>query len=101
MNSTVSAPRGPRPRVNPPRSYRRPPAWHALGACATADPDSWYPEQDKPSKAVLRVCAGCPVRDLCLDQAITDDEQHGIWGGLNPAERRTLTRTATGSERAA
>jgi WhiB family redox-sensing transcriptional regulator len=102
---TVTATRAPRRRAEP-RAYRRPPAWHALAACASADPDSWYPELSEPSKAVLRICTACPVRDLCLDQALADGEQHGIWGGLTPPERRALARTTattvtTGSERAA
>ena len=94
----AAAPRGPRPRTSP-RAYRRPPAWHALASCATADPDSWYPAQDKASSAVLRVCAACPVRDLCLQQAIDDGELFGIWGGLNLSQRNALTTTVP--ERAA
>jgi WhiB family redox-sensing transcriptional regulator len=100
MNRTVAATRAQRRRAEP-RAYRRPPAWHALAACATADPDAWFPEQDnRPPKAVLSICSTCPVADLCLDQAIEDNEQFGIWGGLNRAQRNAIT-TAAGSERAA
>jgi hypothetical protein len=96
---TVTAPKGSRRRAEP-RAYRRPPAWHALAACASADPDSWYPEQNNASSAVLRTCASCIVKTECLDQAIEDGERHGIWGGLNRAQRNAIT-TAAGSERAA
>ena len=32
----------------------------------------------------------CTVRQECLDYALRIREQHGIWGGLNEAERRSL-----------
>lgn len=36
------------------------------------------------------ICASCPVRQPCLDYAISIREPHGIWGGLNENERRQL-----------
>lgn len=40
------------------------------------------------------VCAGCPVRSDCLEYALdmvaNVDDQYGVWGGLDPAERRKL-----------
>jgi WhiB family transcriptional regulator, redox-sensing transcriptional regulator len=40
------------------------------------------------------ICAACPVRDECLQHAVTSDERYGIWGGLNQEERRGLRQTA-------
>lgn len=39
-----------------------------------------------------KLCALCPVREACLDKAISNGEQHGIWGGLTPEERTSLRR---------
>ncbi len=39
-----------------------------------------------------RICAGCAVTAECLDAAIERRETHGIWGGLNEIERRSLQR---------
>ncbi|PLS76275.1 MAG: WhiB family transcriptional regulator [Actinobacteria bacterium] len=36
------------------------------------------------------MCAACPVRQPCLDYALRIREPHGIWGGLNEAERKDL-----------
>lgn len=36
------------------------------------------------------ICGSCPVRQPCLDYAISIREPHGIWGGLNENERRLL-----------
>jgi WhiB family redox-sensing transcriptional regulator len=39
-----------------------------------------------------RVCAGCPVRRACLDYAITNRIELGIWGGMTEKERREERR---------
>lgn len=41
------------------------------------------PEVDR-AKAV---CAGCPVRAVCLNEALATDEEFGIWGGYTTPER--------------
>lgn len=75
--------------------------WQRRARCAgkaTAEHDPWFPEdtdgEDDYSEAatwVARVeCAACPVREMCLEYAIDTGQQHGIWGGLDPAERRKL-----------
>jgi WhiB family redox-sensing transcriptional regulator len=33
-----------------------------------------------------------PVAGMCLAYAITADERFGIWGGLDPEQRRSLRR---------
>ena len=38
-----------------------------------------------------RLCRRCPVRDECLAHAVAHNEPVGIWGGLTPSERRTVT----------
>lgn len=34
----------------------------------------------------------CKVRTLCLQKALDDHEQYGIWGGYFPEQRRALER---------
>jgi hypothetical protein len=34
----------------------------------------------------------CPVNGQCLSYAVTADERHGIWGGLDPYQRENLRR---------
>lgn len=40
------------------------------------------------------ICRTCPVKQPCLDYAVNIREPHGIWGGLNEAERKTLLTAA-------
>lgn len=53
--------------------------------------DAWtsHPEQEAAAKAV---CATCPVRAQCLALAIEKGDQHGIFGGTTPNERRAIQR---------
>lgn len=67
--------------------------WREDGACAHADPDLFFPisstgralGQIAKAKAT---CAGCPVRQACLEFALDQDLMHGIWGGATPEDRR-------------
>lgn len=48
-------------------------------------------ERERRAKAI---CAECPVRRECLDYALSIREPHGIWGGLNEVERKTILEKA-------
>ena len=80
--------------------------WRVRAACSTVDPDLFFPVgvtgpavgQIAAAKAV---CAGCSVRDECLDFAITTNQEYGIWGGTSEEERRVLRRQWRARRRAA
>ena len=38
----------------------------------------------------LRICGQCPVREACLDYALKNQIQHGVWGGLGLAARQEV-----------
>lgn len=75
-----------------------PEAWTEKGACARAlNPDAWFPERGEANtpelRLALRVCADCPVKDLCLKEALAQGPScEGIWGGTTHAERRKMLR---------
>ena len=64
--------------------------WVHQARCAEVDPELWYPPKGHSGKEAKAVCARCEVRRQCLAYAIEADEEHGIWGGLNRAERVRL-----------
>jgi WhiB family redox-sensing transcriptional regulator len=64
--------------------------WRELAACRGADLNLFFPERGESAGPARRVCAACPVRQPCLDYAITNRITHGIWGGLTERERRAL-----------
>ncbi len=67
--------------------------WQVDAACNGVDPELWFPVSERytdPSVAAARkVCAGCTVREQCLEWALTE-LSHGIAGGLTSDERRQL-----------
>jgi len=50
----------------------------------------FFPGRGESAGPARQVCAVCPVRQPCLDYAISNGITHGIWGGLTERERRAL-----------
>jgi WhiB family redox-sensing transcriptional regulator len=77
------------------RDLLAPPSWHALAACRGGDLDKWFPEQgaNQTRIAMLKaICATCPVRAECLDEALANFEAWGVFGGMTRDERREEAR---------
>jgi WhiB family redox-sensing transcriptional regulator len=74
--------------------------WSNAAACRDSEGSLFYSadtterKEDRLEREQLakRICAGCAVRDECLQAALERHESYGIWGGLNEFERRSLTR---------
>jgi WhiB family transcriptional regulator, redox-sensing transcriptional regulator len=71
--------------------------WRSAGACLSADPDLFFPisitgPADKQVARAKLICAGCVVRQECLDFALARVETHGIWGGTTAEERQRARR---------
>lgn len=64
-----------------------------LGApCSTTDLEAFFPEKGGTARDAKRVCAGCDIRERCLQYAMDRDERFGVWGGFSERERRRLKR---------
>ena len=63
-------------------------SWREQAACRTVEPDVFFPERGESVAAAKRVCAGCPVRDECLEFAEETLQKFGVWGGLSERQRR-------------
>ncbi|MBA2311463.1 MAG: WhiB family transcriptional regulator [Actinobacteria bacterium] len=73
----------------------QPVEWQGKARCAEADPEIFFPERGGSSKAARAVCDGCDVRAQCLEYALNNKEQFGIWGGTSERERRRLRKERT------
>lgn len=66
-------------------------SWKRKGACA-GDPqatDLLYAAELKDQvEGAKRWCAPCPVRRECLNYAIANREEFGVWGGVIESRRR-------------
>lgn len=53
-------------------------------------PDTWNKKNRVEARAV---CNQCPVRKACLDWAIDQHEECGMYGGLTPRQRKVHIQT--------
>lgn len=60
-------------------------------ACRGMDPEEFYAEGQAAIVRVKGVCMRCPVREACLEWAITREE-FGVWGGTTARERAAMRR---------
>ena len=79
--------------------------WRSKAACLTVDPELFFPigntgpaiAQVAEAKAV---CRECEVVGICLQWAIDNNQDAGVWGGMSEEERRSLKRRAARARRA-
>lgn len=79
--------------------------WRSKAACLTVDPELFFPigntgpaiVQTAEAKAV---CATCSVQQTCLQWALDNNQDSGVWGGMSEEERRALKRRAARARRA-
>lgn len=68
------------------------PAWRHDGACNGVVDDRFFPERGQSTRPAKDICAGCKVRETCLEYALENGEKFGIWGGTSERERRRIRR---------
>lgn len=73
--------------------------WREHAACRDAEPELFFPVSEigpgaRQVTQAKAVCAACPVRARCLDYAVDNALDHGVFGGMTERERRTLVRRA-------
>ena len=65
--------------------------WPAQAACKD-DPDRMFVSGAEQHGA-KRTCLGCPVRSECLAEALDNQLEWGVWGGMTERERRQVLKT--------
>ncbi|MFD1810655.1 WhiB family transcriptional regulator [Rhodococcus gannanensis] len=98
VNQAVRAKKVRQPRIDRLRPLVTEWDWQMRAACRSADSALFYSPNGEGPRARQRreamakaVCAVCPVRKACLEQALEVGEIHGVWGGLAESERRMAT----------
>lgn len=80
-------------------------SWMNNAACLDHDPDLHFPKGGQPghrtnaahnqSLRAKEVCRGCQVRQPCLEYALENNEQYGVWGAFDADERAAMRRRNT------
>ncbi len=66
--------------------------WREDALCRGMPVTVFHPVTSDGERHAKTVCAGCPVRDACLQHALTAGEPDGVWGGLSAQQRKELDR---------
>ena len=68
--------------------------WMAEGLCAEKPPSLFFPSDGVGVDVARKICAECPVKSACLEYALENRIDHGVWGGTSERERRRLKKAA-------
>ena len=69
--------------------------WVNQALCAQTDPELFFNDGNQFAYATaVQICSGCPVINDCLDYAINNRIDDGVWGGLTPTQRRAFARAS-------
>ena len=57
-------------------------AWMLQARCRGASPTEFFPSDGLGVESAQHICEGCPVRTECLEYALVNRIEHGVWGGV-------------------
>lgn len=66
--------------------------WMARGNCRNFPPAMFFPSDGAGVERARAICANCPVTSECLEYALTEHIDHGVWGGCSERERRRIAK---------
>ena len=66
--------------------------WMAHGLCRQVTPATFFPNDGVGVDAARRICEACPVKEPCLEYALAERIDHGVWGGASERERRRILK---------
>jgi WhiB family redox-sensing transcriptional regulator len=67
-------------------------AWMARGACRNYEPSVFFPSDGVGVDRARKICATCNVTEDCLEYALVNRIDHGVWGGASERERRRILK---------
>jgi WhiB family redox-sensing transcriptional regulator len=67
-------------------------AWMSKGSCRNYPPSAFFPSDGVGVDAARTICADCRVQSDCLEYALENRIDHGVWGGCSERERRRILK---------
>lgn len=68
-------------------------AWMSDGNCRLHPPATFFPSDGVGVDKARKICRDCPVMGRCLEYALEERIDHGVWGGCSERERRRILKT--------
>lgn len=71
------------------------PQWKETPSCRGTNTEMWFAKDSEPgyreANLLKRICAGCPVKQECLEYSLHHSVQ-GYWAGTTPRRRTELRK---------
>lgn len=66
--------------------------WMRDGNCRNYPAAAFFPSDGVGVDAARKICAECKVVEPCLEYALENRIDHGVWGGCSERERRRILK---------
>ena len=66
--------------------------WMEKSACIDVSPDVFFPSDGVGVIAAKNICVNCSVVTSCLEYALQNQIDHGVWGGSSERQRRKILK---------
>jgi WhiB family redox-sensing transcriptional regulator len=66
--------------------------WMAAGNCRVEPPATFFPSDGVGVEVAKRICQDCPAKTPCLEYALVNRIDHGVWGGTSERQRRRILK---------
>ena len=66
--------------------------WMRDGHCRAYPAAVFFPSDGAGVEIARRICEDCPVKAPCLEYALEEHIDHGVWGGCSERERRRIAK---------
>lgn len=66
--------------------------WMAHGNCNNHPPSVFFPSDGVGVEIAKEICSSCPVKEPCLEYALAQRVDHGVWGGASERQRRRILK---------
>ena len=70
--------------------------WMANGLCAEKHPSIFFPSDGVGVEKARKICNECPMQTPCLEYALRNRIDHGVWGGTSERQRRRILKERRG-----
>ena len=67
--------------------------WMEKSSCIDLSPDIFFPSDGVGVITAKSICESCSVSKSCLEYALRNQIDHGVWGGCSERQRRKILKT--------
>ncbi len=62
------------------------------GNCNNHSPEVFFPKDGAGVAIAKHICSSCVVMQECLEYALSNRIDHGVWGGASERQRRRILK---------